>query len=111
MLVFNKSLWKAADTGVGETECASGLLATTWLSNACSNSGKGVGISPLETAAVYLKKYIDRLLEGVGVGGSSILATDSNFFSFSYPANVLVFLCTSPHGCWEQASKGDFNFQ
>lgn len=28
VLVFNKSLWKAADTGVGETECASGLLAT-----------------------------------------------------------------------------------
>lgn len=28
VLVFNKSLLKAADTGVGKTECASGLLAT-----------------------------------------------------------------------------------
>lgn len=115
VLVFNKSLLKAADTGVSKTERASGWLATLpGFSNACSNSGKGVGISPLETAAVYLKKYIVRVHEGVGI----INLSHRIQFLLSLTPTMTMSLCFSvlhpprlSHGCWKQAPKGDFNFQ
>lgn len=72
---LTKAFLKAADTGVGNTEVCLWLACySIWLSNACSNSGKGAGIWSLETTAVYSEKYIVRTAWGEK---SSILATHS----------------------------------
>lgn len=71
--VFNKSFLKAEDAGVGNTEVRPWLACcSTWLSNASSNSDKGVDIWPPETAAIYSEKYIVKMSWGEK---SSVLAT------------------------------------
>lgn len=70
---LTKALLKTADAGAGNTEVRPWLACySTWLSNACSNSDKGVGIWPPETAAIYSEKCIVKMSWGEK---SSILAT------------------------------------
>ena len=79
----------------------------TLLSNACSNSGEVVGIWPLETATVYLEKYIVLLYRQKSIHLSHILI----FFLILQPWRCPCVSLYSHCGQWNQVPKGEFNLK